>query len=101
MMCFPATDLGTSPELPPLLHLAGETRALLRAAEAAAAALLAAAAARVSARDALSRAMDASRLEFRESRGFWARLSAGREQQCRAMDLSSLLSTDRTQDYSN
>lgn len=99
MMCFPATDLGTSPELPPLLHLAGETRALLRAAEAAATALLAAAAARVSARDALSRAMDASRLEFRESRGFWARLSAGRNSS--AGQWTFVVCSALTQDYSS
>jgi hypothetical protein len=70
MMCFPATDLGESTATPPPLHLTTATRALLRAADADAAALLAAAAARVSARDAFSRAMEASRLQCRDSKGF-------------------------------
>lgn len=73
-MCLPATDLGTLDEPVPALHLDIATRALLRAADAAAAALLAAAAARVSAKEAFSRAMDASRLEWRDSRGCCARL---------------------------
>ncbi len=76
---MPATDFGTSAELPLLPRtVPAATRALPRAADAAAAALLAAAAARVSASEAFSRAMDASKLEFRESRGCWARLESGK-----------------------
>jgi len=76
MMCLPATDLGTScrPALLLLLPPPEDDRTLLpppllRGTVAAAAALLAAAAARVSAREALSKAIEASRLELRASSG--------------------------------
>lgn len=75
MMCLPPTDLGTScrPALLLLLPPPEDDRTLppplLRGTVAAAAALLAAAAARVSAREALSRAIEASRLELRASSG--------------------------------
>lgn len=69
MTCLPTTDLGTSCNshvvllLPVTLLLIDEVRILLRAAAAVAIALLAAAAARVSAKEALRRAIEASRLE--------------------------------------